>query len=188
MEIMSYLEHFDIHLLNEFLLTNTQSIHVNTIIDTLHRTMLHCVVMWGDYVKVRYLLSCGADVHIYDHQSNSVLYFAMTQPKFFHSHAIIHLLYEAGVEINHQNIQGQTALHRACILGDLELIQLLLQQSCCAVDLVDHKQQLAIQYIHSDQIELVIQIFKRYAYLNIDSHHRMWALYMSCDFVDALFR
>lgn len=90
------------------------------------RTLLHLASYYGDPDKVRVLLAHGADVNAVDIDGNNALYLALNTPEQYHSHKILKMLRANGVNINHQNNKGWTVLHRACLLGEIRLVDLVL--------------------------------------------------------------
>lgn len=90
------------------------------------RTLLQIAAFYGDPDKIRILLAHGADVNAVDIDGDNALYIAINTPERYHSLKILKMLYANGTNIDHQNDKGWTALHRACLLGDIRLVELLL--------------------------------------------------------------
>lgn len=90
------------------------------------RTMLQIAAQKGDTEIVDMLLNYGANVNALDSNHDSVMYLALNTPRQFHHVALLWKLYEHGADVNQANREGWTPLHRACILGDLELVRAIL--------------------------------------------------------------
>ena len=90
------------------------------------RTLLQIAGYYGDPDKVRVILAYGGDVNALDIDGDNALYISINTPEKYHSLKILKMLYANGTNINHQNHKGWTALHRACLLGDIRLVELLL--------------------------------------------------------------
>ena len=91
-----------------------------------NRTLLQLASYYGDKDKVYHLISYGADVNAVDEDGNNAMLLAINLPEKYHNFKILRMLYANGTSIDHQNNKGWTALHRACILGDLKLISVVL--------------------------------------------------------------
>jgi hypothetical protein len=90
------------------------------------RTLLQLAGYYGDPDKVRILLAHGADVNALDCDGDNALFIAMNIPERYHSFKILKMLRANGTDIDHQNHKGWTVLHRACVLGNISLVALVL--------------------------------------------------------------
>jgi hypothetical protein len=118
---------------------------INGIIDTSKRTMLHLAAMRGDLSKVNYLIERGANVNARDTFGNTPLHLSIREPTLLHPLELIQSLLNASAEINAQCNLGYTALHKACILSNQNIIRLLLRNKA-DVYVLDKNKKLAIQY------------------------------------------
>lgn len=112
----------------------------------LRKTLLQLVAQKGDRDIVDILIEFGADVNAVDNNNDSALYLALNTPRSFHHVSILWKLYEQGANINHANKDGWTPLHRACLLGDTELVSTVLAMGA-EVYCLDAKNMLPLQYV-----------------------------------------
>lgn len=148
-KFVNALNHHDFVKINDYL---SEDINVNIVIDDKNRTMLHMAVIFGDYEVFQLLLSYGADVNMQDLKGDSPLILAINAPRFFHRLNIVRELISCGADVNHKNHLGQTALHRACLLGCCDVVAILLQAGA-AVHIKDHKGKMAIE--HTPRVSLL---------------------------------
>jgi ankyrin repeat protein len=108
------------------------------------RTMLQIAAQKGDSEIVDILLKYGANVNAVDSNHDSVLYLAVNTPRYFHHISLLQTLYDHGADVNHSNVEGWTPLHRACILGDVELVGVILDMGA-EVYCLNSKDQIPLQ-------------------------------------------
>jgi hypothetical protein len=121
------------------------NINVNIIVDDKRQTLLAWACKEGDFEKVKYLITAGANIKVKNKFDQTILHLALNKVRWFHPLTLIEYIIKLGVDINAKDNRGQTALHRACVLEDLDLIEILLQRNA-SVNILDSKQQFAIQY------------------------------------------
>lgn len=91
------------------------------------RTLLQHAALKGDPELVIILLEYGAKINAKDTNGDNALYLALNVPLHLHKITILRTLYEAGIKVNNQNNEGWTPLHRACLLGEPKLVELILE-------------------------------------------------------------
>lgn len=111
------------------------------------KTLLHHAALKGDPEMLDILLDRGANVNAVDTNGDNSLYLALNLPLHFHKIVIIQRLLENGVDVNHQNHDGWSPLHRACLLGEPKLIELLLQHRSRVYALTYKDSLLPIQFV-----------------------------------------
>lgn len=79
----------------------------------------------GQPEAFQYLVASGADPHMRDGDSNTLLHAACDEKPGVHSEAIIYTILATGVDINDRNIFGESALHCASYWGDIAQIETL---------------------------------------------------------------
>lgn len=151
------------------------------------RTLLQLASYYGDPDKVRILLAHGADVNALDSNGDNALYLALNTPERYHSFKILKMLRANGTNINHQNKKGWTVLHRACVLGDIRLTELVLSFKPDVFRLTD--KNMACFQLVSRNLDEIWELFQEnVTKKNKKRHQRMWAHIMSKDFVSDLFK
>lgn len=127
-------------------------------IDNYGHNIFHFLALRGDLVKLKIILEHGQhtsdDINRQDNSGNTPLQLAIQKPitHVYHSHAIIELLLQHSANVNVQNYRGFTALHQACLLGDILLIKLLLAQESISVYILDKKDKTPIEYCKHKQV------------------------------------
>lgn len=109
------------------------------------RTMLQHVSRDGDLKKCMYLLQVGCRVNIQDTLGMTALHLAIQQPSVFHPLELIEALLKKGAKVNMQERHGHTPLHLACIIGSIEIIEILLKHHAMP-HIIDKKGKMAIDY------------------------------------------
>jgi ankyrin repeat protein len=118
---------------------------IDSRIDYMGRTMLHVAVLNGDMSKVMYLLEHGADPNIIDYNQNSPLVLSIFPVSGFHQTAISQMLLNCGAAIDHRDKRGQSALFKACIVGNSIAMTMLIKQQA-DVSMLDGDQKMPIDY------------------------------------------
>ncbi|RKP21005.1 asparaginase-domain-containing protein [Rozella allomycis CSF55] len=139
----------------EKLLNETNCAYINCY-DSNAKTMLHVASAKGHYELVEYLIMAGANVHLKDSGNKNSLITAIMNNQieiatllikagaritvddnsiqlFFRAieagnDRLIKVWLDSGIDINFQNIEGKTALHKAVFSGDIAIVQLLLNE------------------------------------------------------------
>ena len=159
------------------------------------RTMLHIAAMRGDTFKTHLLLMAGANPNIRDTNRDTALHLALREPRRFHSLELLNDLINSGADLEAKNRKGHTPLHVACILGDTELMEVLLSRGC-SVTARDKKKKMAIEYafvrncIHDDHRASISEVRAAFdKYRKVVGHRklqRMWARVISVKFMTQL--
>jgi hypothetical protein len=121
-------------------------IDINLRINKYGRSLLHYTVMMGDQEKTSFLLSRNANVSVIDEHGDSPIFFSVSKPSTFYPLVIMQSLISAGARINQQNNKGETVLHRACVLCNMEAIEILLKAGV-DVHLKDKKGRVPLQHV-----------------------------------------
>jgi ankyrin repeat protein len=95
-----------------------------------HQTILWAAVVYGNIDIVKYLIDKGADPKALQDDQETLLWAADTKP-------MGQLLITAGVDPQHKNVNGDTALHRACRYSIPDMVELLLDNGL-SVEAVGH--------------------------------------------------
>jgi len=124
---------------------------LNKQLDGHGNTALHITAFNGDHQKLDTLLNVpGIKLNILNKHGLTPLFISIRQPMIeFHKKSIQQLLIKNGADINIGDSRGFTALHEACLLGNLGLIELLLKNRA-HVYVLDKKNKTPIQYVHKD--------------------------------------
>ncbi len=88
----------------------------------------------GNLEMIKMLMKHEADVNVMDGSKLTPLYWAIENP---HRPVVEHLLSHPDIDVNCQTDGQSTPLHIACRYGNLHLIELLLANSKCKVDIRD---------------------------------------------------
>ena len=98
------------------------------------------------------------------------------------------LLIDNGAKIDMADNRGFTPLHKACLIGELELIEILLIRGA-RVDKRDKKNKFAIEYVPDSKKKEAKKIFGlNYRVRGKREHAKMWAYQMSRSFTRDLFK
>lgn len=117
-------------------------------------TMLYCTARLGDIELVEALLKAGADQKIREYINlNTPLHAASEQGHL----DVVKLLCTYEAPVNMQNKQGQTALHRAALKGDVALCKQLLSFGARS-DIRDLYAKLPIQYAQAREYADVVAL------------------------------
>lgn len=166
-------------------------ININEVLDRVSgNTALHIVAFDGDREKVEILLTHDdIKVNKLNNHHMTPLFVSIRQPvSGFHVQDIQDMLIKAGAKLNIPSNRGTTALHQACLLGNTELIALLLS-SRAMVYILDHKGKTPIQYVPAAKEDEVQDLFKSFLKKRGKAEHqRMWAHIMSRELVTAVFQ
>lgn len=109
------------------------------------QTMLHFACFNGDLKKVAVLLERGASVNARDFKGQTPFMLSLNSPKLIHPYQLIKLLIDNGADVGLPDNRGFTPLHRACLLDEMKIIEIILQRKA-AVNVRDNKDRFAIQY------------------------------------------
>jgi ankyrin repeat protein len=97
------------------------------------------------FVIATYLIQHGAQVNLTNQYGETALFFAYTSKSMLYKYysyekivnyqlsnanmlSLVDLLIQKGIDINHQNIYGQSVLHKVCEEGNLELVKYLIEK------------------------------------------------------------
>lgn len=162
-------------------------ISVNLHVDDMNRTLLHHACMNGEYKKVVYLLNAGANTRLKDVKQYTPLMLSINKPDFFHPIKIPRLLIAYGAEVNAIDSRQMSALHKACLLKDLRLIELLLKKNA-HVYIFDTNNRMPIQYGGSSTSD-IIEVYKKncVGYCGKWQHNRMWSHLTAREIVKNIF-
>jgi len=80
----------------------------------------------GDIESIKKLIQYGADLHKLNDRGENALFYAIDGNYQYDNMPIISFLIENGIDIHATNIFGDTPLHRAVFLGELNAVQYLL--------------------------------------------------------------
>lgn len=124
---------------------------INESVDAHGNTALHIAAFNGDAQKLRTILDVfGIKINALNKNKITPLLMSIREPMGeFHKKSIQEQLIKHGANINLANSRGFTPLHEACLLGNMELIKLLLQNRA-HVYILDKKGKVPIQYAHKD--------------------------------------
>jgi ankyrin repeat protein len=157
----------------------------NSTVNNHGQTALHYAAMNGDIRKIQLLLKAGADINRLDNKHRSPLYVALNFPRIIHSLDILRLLIANGANVNIPDDRGFTPLHRACLLGDLTIITIILQ-SKAMVNVRDKKDKYAIEY--AKDFKSVKKLFdQNLRFSGRKNHEKMWSYMMSHKLIESLF-
>jgi len=96
----------------------------------------------GHTEVVQSLLAAGADSTAVTDQKRSALLYAASKNRY----DIVNLLLAARVNVNEQDVVGQTGLHRAAGQGHMQSVTALLSADNCLVDVQDRYGNTALHY------------------------------------------
>lgn len=105
-------------------LINSKTIPINST-DKTGKTPLHCACFSGDIRIVEYLLGSGADINAITNSKSTALHIAC---EFGYMQIARYLVCNSDTCINKQNIYGNTPLHIALMIRNIDLIYLMLSQ------------------------------------------------------------
>jgi hypothetical protein len=159
------------------------------------RTLLATAAMRGDTHKVHCLLMAGANPNVPDKDRNTALHLALKEPRRFHALELLEALLDCGADTEARNTKGQTPLHVACIIGNVELMEVLLRRGC-SVTKRDKKKKMAVEYalvrnvLHEEHKASEVEvraIFEQYRkVLGNRNMQRMWSRVTARSFVAQL--
>ena len=135
------------------------------------KTPLYISVKNGNFNAVKIMLEHNGDVNeIYD-GGETLLY--ITASRYEDKNDIAELLIEHGVDINAQNINGFTALHRAILRYNIDLVRILLENGADPY-IINSANENSLEYaedlkrldqnqgLNYDDIDVIIAIIKTY--------------------------
>lgn len=122
--------------------------NINAPIGKARNTLLHLACRRGDLKKVTILLERGASVNAVDSHGRTPLYVSIQKPSMFQSIDIIKKLIEFKSSFNNKDCNGVTLLHRAVIVGNEDIIKLILKQnrSLTSLSKLDNRNNLPVDY------------------------------------------
>lgn len=125
------------------------------------KTPLHESVLFSFDIS-KTLLKHGANVNARDIYGQTPLHICMS---FFNTHKTAELLLNNKADINIQNDQGTTALHKAVKNGDIKKIHLLLTHNA-DVSITTNKGETALDYVqkanvNSKHIQLIVAALEK---------------------------
>ena len=163
-------------------------VDLNIPLDKLGRTALHLASFRGDIKKVEKLISFGASPRVQDSRLDSPLHLSLKiLPEAFKVERICKHLLLNGADVHCRNRFEQTALHQACILGDLRIIDPLLQAGSDVYALDSHG-KLPLQYCKRQQEAVYIFSCHERPGWKRSRHQLMWAHLLSREFVSHVFK
>lgn len=161
-------------------------IDVNTMVDDKHRTLAHVACKNGHLERLKFLLENGLKVTRVDSRKVSPLHLCFQLPFYFHPPEIARLVIAHGANVNAADDRGSTPLHRACLLGELSYVDMLLKKNA-NVFVQDKNGKLPIE-LAGKKTDAILQIFqKNVRKSNKKQHERMWAYILSRQFVASIF-
>lgn len=100
---------------------------LNIPVDKNHNRLIHLAVYHGKLDKVSFLLKNGVDISLINDYGENPLHLSMQPVSIFHDIKIVSLLLDAKASLNATDNKGRIPLHRACMLDDIALIEILLK-------------------------------------------------------------
>lgn len=163
---------------------------INVSLDDFGNTALHLTAYHGEFQKMEILLDQpNIRVNELNKSHKTPLLMSIRLPPVeFHKQAIQNkLVIECGADVNVQDHRGWSALHAACLQGNLDLIAMLLRRRA-KVHLLDNKNKDPIEYTPSSCREDVEELFRKYIKRRGRVEHlKMWAHIISRQFVVDVF-
>ena len=111
-----------------FMLLNA-GINVNAKSGKLYMCDMHRASAFGNLNFVELLLACNGDVNIEDINGKTPLILSVEYRYNNYCIELIELLIRKGAKVNHQDVQGFSALHHACQRAWIDVIELLIKNN-----------------------------------------------------------
>jgi ankyrin repeat protein len=163
-------------------------ININCRIDSMGRTALHLAAFRGDLKKLQKLIEYGADMDVQDTRLDTPLHCCIRiLPEAFKADRICKTLLKRKANIHLRNKSEQTALHQACIVGDLRFIDPLLQAGSDVYALDIHG-KLPLQYCKKQKEAVYIFSCHERLGWKRSRHTLMWSHILAREFVSHVFK
>jgi ankyrin repeat protein len=109
-------------------------------------TLLHYAVYKGDLQKVKFILEHASrrGINAVDEKGRTALFMSINVPNYFSTVLIAKMLLSKGAEVNCADLCRRTPLHLACAVGELSLIEELLNHGA-KLDVIDNDDRVPLQ-------------------------------------------
>lgn len=121
------------------------------------RTLLHYAILGNNTSIIKALCSSGVNINLCDDNYNTPLHFAINQNSYVMVKELVQI---EGIDLNALGEFDQTPLHRAVIMGNLKIIQLLIE-SGADVLMVDEKNSSPLDYAKDEENKSIIEYLER---------------------------
>jgi hypothetical protein len=161
---------------------------INIPIDEIGRTALHLVAFRGDLKKLDKLISLGSDVNAQDNRLDTPLHICLkVMPEAFKMDRICKHLLRNRADVLLLNRFNRSALHQACVVGDLRFIDPLLQAGSDVFALDIHG-KLPLQYCKKQEEAVYIFSCHERPGWKRSRHTLMWSHILAREFVAHVFK
>ncbi|MCI6508582.1 MAG: ankyrin repeat domain-containing protein [Bacilli bacterium] len=117
------------------------------------RTLLHYAVIGNNSGVINLLSKAGVNPNICDDNYNTPLHFAILKNSYYAVHELLKI---KGIDVDSPSEFEQTPLHKAVILGNLDIIKLLIKYGADP-ELVDEKNQSPLDYAQDEGDQEIIK-------------------------------
>lgn len=116
------------------------------------RTLMHYAVIGNNSGVISLLSKIGVSVNLCDDNFNTPLHFAVLHKAYY---SVCELIKIDGIDLNAPGEFDQTPLHKAVIVGNLDIIKLLINAGADPL-MVDEKNQSPLDYAKDEGDEKII--------------------------------
>lgn len=116
------------------------------------RTLMHYAVLGNNSGVISLLAKSGVNANVCDDNYNTPLHAAVEHNSYY---AILELLKLDNIDINALGEFDQTPLHRAVVMGNLDVIKLLIEKGADPL-MVDEKNESPLDYAKDEGDEKII--------------------------------
>ncbi|EKE42012.1 ankyrin repeat protein, putative [Entamoeba nuttalli P19] len=117
-----------------------------------------------------FLIEVGADINVVNDHGTTLLHLLVQRTGELYLELMREIIINNSSYVNKQNMNGETALHLACLVGNIKAIQLLLKEGAQVI-IETTCGKLPMNYaIESPHVDIIIKLLNNYEQKELESH------------------